>query len=153
MERLGDGVQKELGRLGHVGEIGAVVAAWPSAVGDEVARNAWPARLSRDGTLVVHTGSSAWAFELTQLEQVVRDRLAAALPGSAIGRLRFAPGSLPEPPSPAAESHRAAPAQPSPEARSEAERVTALIDDDELREAVARAAALSLERARADRVF
>ena len=31
----------------------ARVAAWPSAVGDTVGRNAWPARIGRDGTLAV----------------------------------------------------------------------------------------------------
>ena len=31
-----------------------LVAAWPDAVGETVAANAWPARLARDGTLHVH---------------------------------------------------------------------------------------------------
>ena len=34
--------------------------AWPEAVGDEIARNAWPARIQRDGTLVVHVRDAVW---------------------------------------------------------------------------------------------
>ena len=43
--------------------MGETVAAWPSAVGEEIARNAWPARFARDGTLIVNTRDSVWAFE------------------------------------------------------------------------------------------
>ena len=63
-ERIGDDVRRELGQLGPGGAIADVVAAWPEAVGDSIARNAWPARIARDGTLHVATSSSAWAFEL-----------------------------------------------------------------------------------------
>src|SRR3712207_8602350 len=38
------------------------------------------ARVARDGTVHVHTSSSAWAFELTQLEGRVREALADAAP-------------------------------------------------------------------------
>jgi predicted nucleic acid-binding Zn ribbon protein len=65
MKRLGDDVQRALGRLGPGSSIGALVEAWPAAVGEDVARHAWPARMSRDRTLIVNTSSSAWAFELT----------------------------------------------------------------------------------------
>ena len=50
MEPLGDDVQRELRRLGPNAAIGETVAAWPDAVGDVIARNAWPARYQRDGT-------------------------------------------------------------------------------------------------------
>ncbi|HEU0303447.1 MAG TPA: DUF721 domain-containing protein [Gaiellaceae bacterium] len=151
MERLGNGLDAELRRLGPAGSIPAIVAAWPTAVGDEVARNAWPARVSRDGVLHVSTSSSAWAFELTQLAPVVLEQLAAALDEPPPKGLRFAPGHLPEP---AAESGAGAPEQPrspSPEAVAEAERAASVIDDEELRHRVARAAALSLEEARTGR--
>ena len=78
MERLGDSLDQELRRFGTTGSMPAIVAAWPAAVGEEVARNAWPARISRDGVLHVNTSSSAWAFELTQLAAVVLEQLAAA---------------------------------------------------------------------------
>ncbi len=79
MERLGDSLDQELRRFGATGSMPAIVAAWPAAVGEEVARNAWPARISREGVLHVNTRSSAWAFELTQLAQVVLEQLRAAL--------------------------------------------------------------------------
>ena len=97
MERLGDSLGQELRRFGATGSMPAIVAAWPAAVGDEVARNAWPARISRDGVLHVNTSSSAWAFELTQLASVVLEQLAGGLETDAPKGLRFAPGHLPEP--------------------------------------------------------
>src|SRR5439155_21214632 len=67
MEPLGPEVRRELGRFGPQAGLGKLVAAWPAAVGAQIAANAWPARFRRDGILVVHTSSSAWAFELAQL--------------------------------------------------------------------------------------
>jgi hypothetical protein len=153
MDRLEHSVDRELRRFGQSGSIPAIVTAWPAAVGEEVARNAWPARVSRDGTLHVSTSSSAWAFELTQLATVVLEQLTAELDEDPPKALRFAPGHLPEPPpeAPAATSARV-PA-PSPERVAEAEELASAIDDEELRERVARAAALSLQAARDDRSF
>src|SRR5690348_12204545 len=74
-----------------------VVEAWPRLVGEQVAANAWPARIARDGTLHVNASSSAWAFELGQLEGEILPRLREALGAAAPKRLRFAPGPLPEP--------------------------------------------------------
>jgi len=78
-ERIGDDVQRELKRFGPLGAMAEIVKAWPAAVGASIARNAWPARVSRDGTLHVATSSSAWAFELGLLEADIRKRLGAAL--------------------------------------------------------------------------
>src|SRR4029453_10916986 len=85
-----------LGRLGPPGAISTVVAVWPEAVGPAIAANAWPARIARDGTLHVSTGSSAWAFELTQLEETVRTRLRERLGDATPKRIRLAGGHLPE---------------------------------------------------------
>ena len=143
MERIGEVVGEQLGRLGAPARIGPVVEAWPRVVGEAIARNAWPARIARDGTLHVATSSSAWAFELQQLEADLLGRLRSALSRNVPPRLRFAPGPLPEP-APAAEpSPRAA----SSEERAVASRLAATIDDEELRELVSRAAAASLSRA------
>ena len=49
MEPLGDELRSELARFGPQGSIGDTVAAWPEAVGAEIARHAWPARFTRDG--------------------------------------------------------------------------------------------------------
>jgi len=153
MERLGDGLEQELRRFGATGSMPAIVAAWPLAVGDEVARNAWPARVSRAGVLHVNTSSSAWAFELTQLATVVLDQLAGGLSVAPPKSIRFAPGHLPEPATAAADPPRPEPWKPSPRALAEASELASGIADEDLRERVAKAAALSLERARSDRSF
>jgi hypothetical protein len=156
LEPIGGELRRELTRLGPGGAMSDVVAAWPAAVGRSIATNAWPARIGRDGTLHVATSSSAWAFELTHLEDTIRARLAEQLDGPAPGRLRFAPGRVPEP-GPASEEvpKRTVPA-PSPRERAAAEELAAGIADPGLREAVARAAAASLAGAEgrsADRPF
>ncbi len=144
MERIGDDVRLVFRRFGPAGVMEEIVRAWPAAVGDAVARNAWPARLARDGTLHVATSSSTWAFELTQLSGQLRSRLVESLGSRAPERLRFAPGKVPEP-GPAPTSERSAtPVRPGPNERAQAGRFTAAIEDEELRELVARAAAASL---------
>ena len=153
MDRLGESLEQELRRFGATGSMPALVAAWPAAVGEEVARNAWPARISRDGVLHVNTSSSAWAFELTQLAPVVLEQLRADLPDDAPKGLRFAPGHLPEPTVADPARARPEPVEPSPEMVAEAQELAAAIGDEELRDRVARAAAMSLASARADRRF
>jgi hypothetical protein len=146
-EPIGDEVRRELGRFGPAGAMGEIVQAWPDAVGESIARNAWPARVSRDGTLHIATSSSAWAFELGLLEGEIRGRLANALGADAPRGLRFAPGRLPEPAREQASGASPSPPQPSLEDRREAERLTAAIEDENLRKVVAKAAASSLARA------
>lgn len=153
MERIGAGVESELRRFGAQGAMPAIVAAWPAAVGADIARNAWPARVGRDGVLHVHTSSSAWSFELTQLAATVLERLGVALGDDAPRGLRFAPGPLPEPPADVPQSNSPGGVQPSEETLEQAASLTAGITDDDLRQRVARAVALSLERARSDRRF
>jgi hypothetical protein len=150
-ERIGDDVRREFKRFGPAGAIADVVAAWPDAVGDQIAQNAWPARIARDGTLHVATSSSAWAFELGLLEETLLDRLASDLGDRTPARLRFAPGRLPE----------ATPPQPEPGARGgpnvtpqhvqAGEELAAAISDENLRKLVARAAAASLAKPPDDR--
>jgi hypothetical protein len=146
-QRIGDDVQRELKRFGPVGAMAEIVRAWPTAVGDSIARNAWPARVSRDGTLHVATSSSAWAFELGLLEAGIREQLEAALGADAPLRLRFAPGRLPEPPREEAVEGRIGPPEPTPEEEREAADLAAPIEDENLRKVVAKAAAASLARA------
>jgi hypothetical protein len=154
MERIGDQVRRELGRFGPAAGMADLVAAWPETVGAGVARNAWPARLSRDGTLHVATSSAVWAHELRLLEGEVLGRLRAALGESAPPRLRFAVGRLPEAAAELADEPSARrPPEPTAEQRAEAVRIAARVRDSELREAVARAAAASLARSAARRAL
>ncbi len=143
-EPIGDGIRRELARFGPAGSMPEVVAAWPPAVGEAIAANAWPARLARDGTLHVATSSSTWAFELSQLEATVLERLREPLGALAPRAVRFAVGRLPAPGSESVKRD----AQPVPEVGREerrlGEEIAAPIEDPALRELVARAAAASL---------
>jgi hypothetical protein len=137
---LGAELKRELRRHGPNAGMGAVLEAWEAAVGAEIARNAWPARFQRDGTLIVHTRDAVWGFELGQRAAEISERLPAK------PALRFVPGLLPEPGS------EPTPATPpgSPPVTLEEQEIAAgwaaVIEDEELRELVARAAAISLAR-------
>ncbi len=87
----------ELARFGPQAGMAELVERWPAAVGDGIARNAWPARIARDGTVHVNTADSVWAFELGQRAAEIAERLG-------VPRVRFAPGPLPEPDAESAES-------------------------------------------------
>jgi predicted nucleic acid-binding Zn ribbon protein len=150
MERLGAAVTEQLGRLGAPARIGPVVDVWPRLVGEAIARNAWPARIARDGTLHVTTSSSAWTFELTQLAPELLDRLRGELGSDAPPRLRFAPGRLAEPDRTPAGPDLAGP-RPGSRELNAADQFASAIEDEELRSLVARAAAASLARSAAGR--
>ncbi len=154
MERLGDVARRTLAAAGPAagGDLLAIAQAWPAVVGPAVAAAAWPHRIARDGTLHVATSSSVWAFELGRMQGEILDRLRAQVPGATPTSLRFAVG-----PVPAADAVPLPDGDPLP-APTESERVqasamAATIDDADLRESVARAAAASLARARSDRRF
>jgi Dna[CI] antecedent, DciA len=142
VEPLGDQIRAELHRVGVDSGAGDAVAAWPSAVGEEVARQAWPARTQPDGTLVVHVRDAIWGFELTQRAA----EISARLPGRP--RLRFTPGPLPNLPS---QPPLAPPVETSPEHALEAAALTAGIEDQDLRESVAKVIKAALARAPDDR--
>jgi hypothetical protein len=147
MDRIGDTVRGELGRFGTAGAMADVVAAWPELVGETIAANAWPARLARDGTLHVNAGSSAWAFELGQLEGEILPRLREALGVDAPRRLRFAPGPLPEAAPAASERQPPPPLEPTAEDVRDARAWASAIESKELRKTVEKAARASLARA------
>ena len=159
MERLDRNVRHELGRFAPAGSpvesegMVAIVRAWPEAVGEAVARNAWPARFQRDGTLLVHASSSTWAFELGRMAADVLERLRAELAEAAPPALRFVPGPIPDPAAEAAATRAPTPPDVAASDRAEANEIAAGITDDALRELVARAAAASLARARSGRRF
>jgi hypothetical protein len=141
---IGGEIRRELERFGPAGSIGEIVTAWPAAVGPAIAANAWPGRIARDGALHVATGSSAWAFELTQLADTVlarlRERLGAACPTA----VRFAVGPLPEQGPEGEEVQTRTVPKPTAEQAEASERIAAEIEDPALREAVAKAVAASL---------
>jgi hypothetical protein len=142
VEPLGEQIRAELSRVGADSSAGDAVTAWPAAVGDEIARNAWPARRQPDGTLVVHVRDAIWGFELTQRALEISERL----PGHP--RLRFTPGPLPET---TAEPRPAPHPEVSPEQAREAAELAAGIADPDLRESVAKAIKAGLARPPTDR--
>lgn len=163
MERLDGEIRKELRRFGPADAAAdasgmvAIVRAWPLAVGETVARNAWPARLTRDGTLHVHASSATWAFELGRMAADILEHLRAEAGADTPSGLRFVPGPIPEPA--AEEEGKGSETAPAiaPEDVAGGTEIAAGIEDEGLRETVARAAAASLARgrvsARPDRRF
>jgi hypothetical protein len=117
-----------------------LVERWPAIVGDGIARNAWPARIARDGTVHVNTADSVWSFELGHRAAEIAEKLG-------VPKVRFAPGPLPEPDVEAVEN----PVQVSPEDDERARAIASTIDDENLRESVQKAVSLSLARGRTNR--
>jgi predicted nucleic acid-binding Zn ribbon protein len=119
-----------------------VVERWPEAVGPFIARNAWPARIARDGTVHVNTADSIWSFELGQRAADI----AAALGAPAV---KFAPGPLPE-----ADPEPSAPAlEVAPEDVEQARAIASSISDEKLRKSVQKAVSLALAKGRSDHAF
>src|SRR5690348_11267693 len=88
MDRLSDELRSELSRFGAQPGLAGIVERWPEGVGDAIARNAWPARIARDGTLHVATTDSIWAFELGHRAAEIAARMG-------VPAVRFAPGHVP----------------------------------------------------------
>jgi hypothetical protein len=136
-EPLGPEIRKELSQFGPQAGMAELVERWPEAVGADIARNAWPARVARDGTVHVNTADSVWAFELGQRAAEIAAKLGAAA-------VRFAPGPLPEPdPEP---SDR--PVSTTPEDEERARAIASSITDEKLRESVQKAVSFGLARGR-----
>jgi hypothetical protein len=149
MERVGDAVARELGRFGPSSGMAPLVEAWRGAVGDEIAQNAWPARIARDGTLHVHAKDSVWAFELTARANDILERLGGLAPP----KLVFVPGPLPEVVERVSREFDRGIPKPTPEHVEKAESLTRVIRDDDLRKVVAKTVAASLASNRNDRSF
>jgi hypothetical protein len=139
MDRLGSDIRSELSRFGPQAGMAELLERWPTAVGAAIARNAWPARIAKDGTVHVSTADSVWAFELGQQAQEIAQRLG-------VPKLRFAPGPLPE----ATEERVEPPLEPTPAEEARARELAAAIGDEKLRESVQKAVRLSLARERRD---
>jgi hypothetical protein len=116
-----------------------LVERWPELVGDGIARNAWPARIARDGTVHVNTADSVWSFELGHRAAEIAEKLG-------VPKVRFAPGPLPEPDAEPVEN----PVEVTPEDDERARAIASTIDDEKLRESVQKAVSLSLARGRAN---
>jgi hypothetical protein len=118
-----------------------LVERWPDAAGPAIARNAWPARIARDGTLHIATTDSIWAFELGHRAAEIAARLGVA-------KVRFAPGPLPSSEATAAGDTVYA---PGPEELRQAAEIAAAVEDENLRESVQKAVSFSLAKRASDR--
>jgi hypothetical protein len=96
VRRVGDLLGPMLPPSSGAEQLLPVLRVWPAAVGETIAREAWPARMAPDGTLVVHVTSSLWASELQLMAGAVGEKLAAAL-GRPAPPLRFRVGPVPQP--------------------------------------------------------
>jgi hypothetical protein len=119
-------------------------AWWVRAVPERVARNARPVSLRR-GVLLVHAATSAWASELSFLEDALLAAVRRAAPEAGIRALRIRVGPLP--PAPVLRDPRPPPA-PEPPADAplpeDVARSVARIGVESVRAAVARAARAAL---------
>jgi hypothetical protein len=140
MDPLGPDIRSELARYGPQAGMAELVERWPEAVGEAIARNAWPARIARDGTVHINTADSVWAFELGQKASEIAGKLG-------VEKLRFAAGPLPEADEEVAVS---APLETTPEDEERARAIASSISDENLRESVQKAVSLSLARGRSD---
>jgi len=155
MERLEGSLRGALRGAGvpDAGALADVTRVWPEAVGDAIARAAWPQRIARDGTLLVAAASATWAFELGLLGEEILGKLAAVIGTGAPTAIRFSPGPVPAPPARPAAERAAVPPEVDAATRALAAELTAEMTDDDLRATIARAAAASLAKTASDRRF
>jgi len=98
------------GRRGFAG--GAIIAEWPTIVGESLASHSAPERISyppsgaTEGTLRLRIARGGLATELQHLEPVLIERINGYFGYRAVGRLQFVHGPLPERSSPKPPSTR-----------------------------------------------
>jgi hypothetical protein len=121
---------------------GAPVSArdWEAAVGTRIAARARPVKLER-GVLYVRTASATWAQELSLLSNPILEQLRARGVDVEALRFRVGPVDAPERPPTRDEVRTSPPSAPLPPPLA-AE--IARVPDDDLREAIARAASKNL---------
>lgn len=62
---------------------------WPTAVGEKIAKHAWPLKMLEDGLLLIGTEHSTWSQHLHMIERDLVTRLNKALGEPRIKGLRF----------------------------------------------------------------
>lgn len=116
---------------------------WEKAVPRRVLENARPAKMAR-GVLTIHVTTSVWAHELEMLKPQLLESLQKRAPEAGVRDLRMRVAPMPPlfegPP----RERRMTPVVPLTELPEELARVLAAVGDDDVREAVAKAAGISL---------
>jgi len=141
MDRLTDSVRSNLARLGPQAALPEFFERWPEAVGPGIARNAWPSRVGKDGTVHVNTSDSVWAYELSLQASAIATRLGVAA-------VKFAPGPLPRDEN---MPDRVPPPDPAPEVQARAAEIASGIENDDLRASIERALGYALSPSEAGR--
>jgi hypothetical protein len=139
----------ELPGAARGGAVAVLGRVWPGVVGDVVAAHTWPARVARDGALVVHCSSSTWVSELELMGALLARRLQEALGEPEPRALRFRLGAMPQ--RRASGTPSRVPVEPGAAAQAKAARLAAAVADEGLRTVVERAVAGRLARPAADR--
>jgi predicted nucleic acid-binding Zn ribbon protein len=124
-------------------DVAKVFGWWTRAVPERVVRHARPVHLRR-GTLTVHVASAPWAQELVFLKDRLLRAVQRAAPEAGVRDLRFRVGPLPPMPERVAAARPKAEPQVTASLPEDVARALAGVDDDDLRDAIARAAAMSL---------
>jgi Dna[CI] antecedent, DciA len=123
------------------------IAWWHQHAPRRIAQNSRPARLRGDA-LFIHTSTGAWAQELTLLLPRLSPQLCAAVPGIDPAKIRTRSGPLPPAPPPAATPAAPVPPLSFTQLPDAVARALVTIGDDQVRAAVASAAAQALARRR-----
>jgi hypothetical protein len=127
---------------GDLGPVRRVADVWAEVVGEGLARVAQPARIARDGTLIVHAADASWVHALTLEERTILRKLDARLAGAGPTGLKVEIGPISVAPTPV--EHPPIEIQPAAQAR--ADELTEAVVDPALRASLNRAIALSLSR-------
>lgn len=121
---------------------------WEKAVPERVLQNARPVRVSR-GVLTIHTATTVWAHELEMLGPQLLESLQKRAPQAKVQKLRIKVGPLPPMERTTPRERHTTPVVPVTALPEELARALAAVGDDQVREAVTRAAGVSLGAAEA----
>ena len=147
MRPLGGLVQplakKALGKKGRA--FAAFLADWPAVVGEETAAHCLPQKLGfpdrerrREGTLTLRVANQAWATELEHRAPQLLEKINVYFGYTAVARLRFTSGPLPQRPGAAGKAQPPKTREPRAEELAALDGRLASIEDPELRAAMRR---------------
>jgi len=127
---------------GDLGPVRRIADVWSEVVGEGLARVAQPARIARDGTLIVHAADASWVHALTLEQRTILRKLDERMAGDGppamkveIGPISVAPVAVEYPP-----------IEIQPAAQARADELTKTTKDPRLKAALNQAIATSLSR-------
>ena len=127
---------------GDLGQVRRIADVWTEVVGEGLARVAQPARVTRDGTLIVHAADASWVHALTLEERTILRKLDARMAGDGPTGLKVEIGPISVAPQPVEHP----PIEILPAAQARADELTETVADPALRASLNRAIALTLSR-------